>query len=70
MVCFTLPQFNSKEGALTVQKLCIFIGMTAGSWVGWLLGDRFGMMTAFLISSLGSMVGVYLGWRIHRDYLG
>jgi len=40
-----------------------------GSWVGWWLGDRWGLMTAFLLSSVGSIVGVYLGWRINRDFL-
>jgi len=52
-----------------VNRLCIFVGMILGSWIGWWLGDRWGLMTAFLFSSVGSIVGVYLGWRINRDYL-
>jgi len=50
-------------------KLCIFIGLTVLGWVGWWLGAKVGIMTAFLASSFGSMVGVYLGWRVYRDFL-
>ena len=46
-----------------MKKLVIFIGMTVGGWVGWWLGERFGIMTAFILS------GVILGWRIGRTYL-
>lgn len=52
-----------------MSKLCIFIGMTVLGSVGWWLGEKAGFMTAFLASSLGSMIGVYLGWRIYRDYI-
>ena len=52
-----------------MKKLCIIIGMTALSWGGWLVGERFGFMTAFFLSGLGSMLGVYVGWRVYRDYL-
>ena len=51
-----------------MSKLCIFIGMTVAGWIGWWLGERFGMLTAFVLSGVGSMVGVYAGWRISRDY--
>ena len=51
-------------------KLCIFVGMTVGGYLGWWIGERVGgIMAAFLISSVGSFLGVYVGWRIHRDYL-
>lgn len=50
-------------------KFCIFLGMTVFGWVGWWLGEKAGFMTAFLASSAASMVGVYVGWRIHRDFL-
>jgi hypothetical protein len=53
-----------------MKKLLIFIGMTVGGWAGWALAERFGLMTAFLVSSLGSLVGVIVGWRIGREYFG
>jgi hypothetical protein len=53
-----------------MNKLCIFIGMTVLGWIGWWIGDTIGIMTAFVLSTIGSLVGVYVGWRINRDYLG
>ncbi len=52
-----------------MNKLCIIIGMTVLGWVGWWLGAYFGVLTGFVLSGIGSMAGVYLGWRINRDYL-
>jgi hypothetical protein len=43
--------------------------MTVGGYVGWWLGEFVGLMTAFLVSSAGSLVGVYLGWLVARRYL-
>ncbi len=52
-----------------MNKLCIFVGMTVLGWVGWWIGARIGFMPAFLLSGIGSILGVYVGWRINRDYL-
>ena len=52
-----------------MNRLCIFIGMIVFGWIGWWIGARFGLVTGFIVSSLGSIVGVYVGWRINRDYL-
>ena len=53
-----------------MNKLCILIGTTVLGWVGWWLGEQLGgEMTAFVVSGIGSIAGVYLGWRIARDYL-
>ncbi|GEM_PF-430904 len=51
-----------------INKLRIFVGMPILSWAGWWLGAQIRVMTAFIVS-IGSMLGVYLGWRINRDYL-
>ncbi len=51
-----------------MNKLCIFVGMTVFGWLGWVLGERFDFMTAFILSGVGSLVGVYVGWRVNRDY--
>jgi len=53
-----------------MNRLCIFIGMVVFGWIGWWIGSKLGdFMTAYWISSLGSIVGVYVGWRTNRDYL-
>ncbi len=52
-----------------MRNLCIFVAVTLLSSIGWWLGSRFGVFIAFLLSSVGSLAGVYVGWRIYRDYL-
>jgi len=49
-----------------MRKLFVFAGMTLGGWVGSALSARFGVMTSFLVGSLGSLVGVIVGWRLGR----
>ena len=55
-----------------MTRLLIFIGMIVGGYVGWWVGDYFdlGLTGTFLVSSVGSAVGLYLAWRVLRDYLG
>lgn len=52
-----------------MKKLVLLLSITLFSWVGWKLGDRFGIMTAYFSSVIGSLVGVWVGCRINRDYL-
>ena len=47
-----------------MAKLLSFLGATVGGAVGWWLGEGFGMMTAFMLSMVGTGVGVYYGRRI------
>ena len=49
-----------------MNKLCIFVGMMVCSTIGWMIGDRWGFGTAFVLSSIGSLLGVYLGWKLAR----
>jgi hypothetical protein len=51
-----------------VTRLLYLIGLTVGGWLGWWLGAKIGLTTAFVLSSAGSIAGVYLAWRILRDY--
>lgn len=54
-----------------MSRTVIYMGMVLGGWVGWWAGDLvgFGIMGSFLVSSLGSFAGIYLGWRVTRDFL-
>ena len=36
--------------------------------VGWWLGERFGFMTAYALSGVGSLIGVYVGIKLHMRY--
>lgn len=49
-----------------VRKLCILVGTTLGGYVGWALPDFFGwgFGWCFAISSVGSIVGVWAGWKL------
>jgi uncharacterized membrane protein YeaQ/YmgE (transglycosylase-associated protein family) len=52
-----------------VNKLLGFIGATIGGSIGWWLGARIGMMTAFMVSIVGTGVGMYAARRFLSDYL-
>ena len=51
-----------------VTKLCIFVGTTVGGIAGSMLAGAFDMgpfsLTGFLLSGVGSIVGVYAGWKV------
>jgi hypothetical protein len=51
-----------------MKKFLIFVGMTVGGWVGWVAAERWGIMAAFIVSTLGSLVGVIIAWKIGRNY--
>jgi hypothetical protein len=51
-----------------MKKLFVFAGATIGSSIGWWLGDRIGLMTAFMVSIVGSGVGMYFGARASETY--
>jgi len=61
---------GSRPAPTSGMKLCIFVGLNVGGYVGWVLGEHLGLMTAFLGSGLGSCLGVYAGWKMARVYLG
>lgn len=50
------------------MKLCIFVGLNVGGYIGWELGEHYGIMVAFIISSIGSIVGLIGGWKLARHY--
>ncbi len=62
---------NDNAEGQTMNRLLMFIGITVGGYVGWWGGGclGFGLMGTFVVSSLGSAVGIYVVWRIMRDYL-
>lgn len=51
------------------MKLLIFVSLNVGGYIGWELGEPYGIMTAFLVSSLGSILGLIAGWKIARHFL-
>ena len=47
-----------------MSKILTFLGASVGGAIGWWLGARVGMMTAFVVSMVGTGVGVYAGRRV------
>jgi hypothetical protein len=47
-------------------KMLAFAGATAGGWAGWALGALAGTFSAFVVSIVGTAIGVYYGRRIAR----
>lgn len=42
------------------MKMIKIVASTLGSYVGWWLGAHLGLMTAFVLSIIGTAFGVYL----------
>ena len=52
-----------------MNRLMIFLGSSILGWAGWWLGEQIGGFTsALVLSGIGTIAGVYVGWRINRDY--
>ncbi len=51
-----------------MSKLMVFVGATAGGWLGWFAGAPFGTMTAFMLSMVGTGVGIYVARRWAAKY--
>lgn len=49
-------------------KLGGFIGATVAGYAAWYLVDGFGFMTAFIVSTIASGVGMYYGAKIAKRY--
>ena len=56
-----------KPGPFAMTKLLGFVGATVGGYAGWALGALAGPFTAFLVSMIGTGVGMYYGRRIAQN---
>ena len=54
---------------MDMGKLVSFIGMTVGGAIGWYAGIPIGFMTAFVLSCVGTGVGLYVARRAAQQYL-
>ncbi len=53
-----------------MKKIFLFITTSLGSWLGWKLGASYGIMTAYWLSVVGSVVGVVAGVKFNSRFLG
>jgi hypothetical protein len=52
-----------------VKGLVAFIGMTAGGWIGWVIGALLSTFTAFTLGMVGTGAGLYYARRFAERYL-
>ena len=51
---------------MLLKNLLAFVVSTVFGWIGWVLGEKIGFMTAYFASGFASMLGFYVGWKITR----
>ncbi|HEU4878939.1 MAG TPA: hypothetical protein VFT21_05780 [Gemmatimonadaceae bacterium] len=51
-----------------MSKLFMVVGSTIGSYAGWWLGAHVGVMSAFVVSMVGTGIGIYGGRRVAQQY--
>jgi hypothetical protein len=66
----SLPHKRFEIGKRPVmKKVLIIVSISIGGWIGWWLGDHFGLMTAYLLSVVGGAAGLCIGRKIMSDYM-
>jgi hypothetical protein len=53
---------------MNMGKLFSFIGATIGGYAGWFAGAKVGFTTAFILSMVGTGLGMYYGRKIANNY--
>ena len=53
---------------MTKHLLVMMLSSVTG-YAGWWIGDFFGFMTALIVSTIASFYGIYLGYKLHAEYL-
>lgn len=46
-----------------------FLGMSVGGWIGWQLGALVSFFTAFMVSMVGTGLGLYGAYKLGQYYL-
>lgn len=52
-----------------MTKLLWLVGATMGGAAGWWLGAFVGIMTAVVLSAVGTGLGIYVARRVGSEYL-
>jgi hypothetical protein len=52
-----------------MKKIISFCGLIFGSYLGWWFGEKMGLMTAAILSSLGAGLGLYFARRLAKNLL-
>ena len=51
-----------------MRGMFIMLGSCVGGWAGWALGEELsdGLGIPFVLSSIGTIAGIIVGWWLHR----
>lgn len=49
-----------------MKRILDLIGMSAGGWLGWYIGALVSVFTAFMVSMVGTGLGLYFIRRITK----
>lgn len=49
-----------------MKKILIFIFLSVFGWLGWMLGEKIGVMTAYFFSLIGSAIGIVIAVMLNR----
>jgi hypothetical protein len=53
-----------------MRKLFGGLGAFIVGWLGWWLGAKVNLVTAFILSMVGTGLGLYFGRKLFEDYFG
>ena len=67
----TSPEFLQREATLGgyMKGFLNLVGMSVGGWFGWVLGSQISFLTAFIVSVVGTGVGLYFTQRTLKRFL-
>jgi hypothetical protein len=51
-----------------MNRMLNFLGMTVGGWIGWYVGALVSIFTAFMISMVGTGLGLYAAQRLTKRF--
>ena len=52
-----------------MRRFCGILGASALGWVGWKLGEPFGLLPGYFASVIGSAAGIIVGRRLAESLL-
>ena len=53
-----------------MKRLLDLVAMTVGGWLGWVAGAWISIFTAFIVSMVGTGLGLYASRRLYKRLLG
>ena len=57
---------HSREAGRCMQRFIVFVFLSVGGWLGWALGTPVSFFTAFMLSIVGTGLGLYVGKRVAK----